>query len=151
MNIIEVKKNVLYRGPMPRTDKDIGQLDDLGIQAVLSLQRGWFEVFHGRLNWESIECINSDITPVQIHMGNLFPPSILEISAAVNMICLSSAPVYVHCLRGKDRTGIVCAAYRMSQGWTLERAWDEAVSLGFHLLPYGFWERRLREWAQWYI
>ena len=44
----------------------------------------------------------------------------------------ASRPVYFHCWRGKDRTGAMCAAYRMAvQGWDLSAARREMDLLGF--------------------
>ncbi len=41
-------------------------------------------------------------------------------------------PVLVHCLHGADRTGLMCAAYRVAvQGWSREEAEAEMVSGGF--------------------
>lgn len=34
-------------------------------------------------------------------------------------------PALVHCAAGKDRTGFAIAAYRLKQGWTLEKAFAE--------------------------
>jgi protein tyrosine phosphatase (PTP) superfamily phosphohydrolase (DUF442 family) len=42
------------------------------------------------------------------------------------------APVLVHCQHGADRTGALCAVYRMAvQGWTKEAAIREMVEGGF--------------------
>ena len=44
-------------------------------------------------------------------------------------------PVLVHCLHGSDRTGTMCAIYRVvAQGWTKEKAIREMTSdkFGFH-------------------
>lgn len=44
----------------------------------------------------------------------------------------SSQPVYVHCMLGEDRTGLMCASYRMHKdGWSTQKAFEEAVNLGF--------------------
>lgn len=44
----------------------------------------------------------------------------------------SSQPVYVHCMLGEDRTGLMCASYRMHKdGWSTQKAFEEAVALGF--------------------
>src|SRR5262249_49385353 len=41
--------------------------------------------------------------------------------------------VFVHCKLGKDRTGTVIAAYRIAaEGWTNDRAYDEAKERGIH-------------------
>ena|GEM_PF-5205116 len=50
----------------------------------------------------------------------------------------SSQPVFVHCMLGEDRTGLMCASYRMHRdGWSTQKAFEEAVSYGFKpfLLP----------------
>jgi protein tyrosine/serine phosphatase len=42
-------------------------------------------------------------------------------------------PVYVHCWRGKDRTGVMIAAYRMAvQGWPRDAALREMADFGFY-------------------
>ncbi len=50
-------------------------------------------------------------------------------------------PAFVHCAHGKDRTGTMCALYRMEvQGWSAEDAFAEMQRLGFHDF-YGDLER----------
>jgi protein tyrosine/serine phosphatase len=42
-------------------------------------------------------------------------------------------PVYVHCMQGKDRTGIVIALHRVfNEGWSPRAAWDEMYAHGFN-------------------
>jgi len=44
----------------------------------------------------------------------------------------AGAPVLVHCVAGRDRTGTACAAYRMEyDGWGPERAAAEMREYGF--------------------
>ncbi len=41
--------------------------------------------------------------------------------------------VYVHCLHGMDRTGLIVAVYRMSaHDWTFSDAYEEMLKMGFH-------------------
>jgi hypothetical protein len=41
-------------------------------------------------------------------------------------------PTYVHCIHGKDRTGLACAMYRCEkQNWSCGEALEEAKSFGF--------------------
>ena len=55
-------------------------------------------------------------------------------------------PVFVHCAQGKDRTGTMCALYRIEiQGWTNERALAEMRGFGFHEI-YGDLERFVRDY-----
>jgi protein tyrosine/serine phosphatase len=47
---------------------------------------------------------------------------------------LKDAPrnVYVHCLEGRDRTGLMIALYRTCmQAWPLDEAYSEMVSCGY--------------------
>ena len=65
-------------------------------------------------------------------------------------------PLYFHCWRGKDRTGAMCAAYRMAvEGWPLEAALREMEAYGFYrgwkdLLGFveGFPARRDALWPE---
>ena len=42
-------------------------------------------------------------------------------------------PVFIHCLRGKDRTGVMSAIYRVEAcGWTADEAIEEMRAFGFH-------------------
>ena len=48
-------------------------------------------------------------------------------------------PVFVHCQRGADRTGVMCAIYRIAvQGWSKEEAIEEMTEGGFGF--HGAWE-----------
>src|SRR5437762_13148507 len=44
----------------------------------------------------------------------------------------ANQPVYVHCMGGRHRTGVMTAAYRMTQdGWTADRAFAEMKQFKF--------------------
>lgn len=48
----------------------------------------------------------------------------------------SRGPVYVHCRKGADRTGLMCAVYRVVvSGWTKQQAIDEMTRGGFGFDP----------------
>ena len=76
---------------------------------------------------------------INVPMTGLIPPTNLEIT---RILVLLEAPnagaVFVHCMRGADRTGAVIAAYRIDHDhWDNGRALNEAMSLGmsFFQLP----------------
>jgi len=53
--------------------------------------------------------------------------------------------VLVHCRRGAERTGVMVAAYRISEhGWTPEQALDEMEEFKF----LGFWFRHLKKYVR---
>lgn len=57
------------------------------------------------------------------------------------------APVLVHCQHGADRTGLMCAVYRIAvQGWTKERALEEMVEGGFGF--HGFQDGNVVQWIK---
>jgi protein tyrosine/serine phosphatase len=44
----------------------------------------------------------------------------------------ASQPVYVHCVGGRHRTGVMTASYRMThEGWTADRAFKEMKQYNF--------------------
>lgn len=54
-------------------------------------------------------------------------------------------PILVHCQHGADRTGIMCAVYRIAvQGWTKERALEEMIEGGFGF--HGSQEGNIVQW-----
>jgi protein tyrosine phosphatase (PTP) superfamily phosphohydrolase (DUF442 family) len=56
---------------------------------------------------------------------------------------LKRSPVLVHCQHGADRTGTMCALYRVVvQGWSKEEALKEMVQGGFGF--HGIWENLIQ-------
>lgn len=47
--------------------------------------------------------------------------------------------VFVHCLHGQDRTGLIVAIYRIKHGWTKPDAEKEMLAHGFHKELLGLW------------
>jgi hypothetical protein len=42
-------------------------------------------------------------------------------------------PVFVHCQKGEDRTGLVVGLYRvLNQKWAPQDAWNEMFKFGYH-------------------
>lgn len=84
--------------------------------------------------------------PMDWHNGG---PDFEAINAALAVISRpSNQPIIVHCRQGKDRTGIVIAAYRVKyQNWTVEAAVQEMHQLGMHSQFYS-WDRVLTRYVQ---
>ncbi len=146
---MQVSENI-FCGPRPTTD-EIHALAQKGVTTIVNLERGWFELIHGQMNQESYDCISAGITPINIPMGDVAAPTIKELDAA-HMAVLYGETVYFHCLRGKDRTGMVRAILRVDQGWTIDAAVKECLDLGGLAFPYSYlgWEKRLREFLNGY-
>jgi protein tyrosine/serine phosphatase len=84
-----------------------------------------------------------------LDMSGIGRPTVGAIMEALQYIATnkrSGISTLVHCLHGVDRTGIVCAAYRIVyQGWPVEQAWAEAVKMGLHWYVYWWWKKSLIE------
>jgi protein tyrosine/serine phosphatase len=73
------------------------------------------------------------MTYLQIPMTTRTPPTseaLAQFLAVVNDS--ASGPVYVHCVGGKHRTGVMTAAYRMTKdAWTADQAFREMKQYKF--------------------
>lgn len=126
----------LYRGPTPK----VADLQKYGITTVVNLQASPKEILYE----------NTALRAVGIHefafpSCPVMPPSFrhcLRALAVLRTECIR--PTYIHCRQGVDRTGFVVALYRMvEQGWSEERAWEEARSCGMHWW-FWWWRPELR-------
>ena len=116
----------LYRGARPNK-AGFAQLKVMGVRTVVNL-----ESFHG----ESDEAAAVGLGYEHIFMKSWHPE--LEDVARFLRIVRDPArgPVFVHCQRGADRTGMMCAIYRIViGGWPKDRAIDEMKDGGFDFDP----------------
>lgn len=62
---------------------------------------------------------------------NVFSDVTVEDFDLVVQTLSENQPILIHCLDGKNRTGVACAAYRMAvDGWTLDEALEEMAAYG---------------------
>ncbi len=81
-------------------------------------------------------------TPINSQQQQVTGPDALAVSNAVSRI---TPGTYVHCLHGKDRTGLVIGCYRLSQGMEKALAWQEMTNHGYNPAfkgLTGFWEKK---------
>lgn len=139
-------QNNLYRSERPRS---VQELKDAGIQIVISLQSGMWE-FNRDDEYEIEKVISAlvdDITYIEIDHFALLPPKRADVELALRVIRQNPGKkVLVHCKAGKDRTGYVCAVYRMQDcKWSLQEAVNEMLQMGQHF-RYRFWILSLRKY-----
>lgn len=118
----------LFRGGQPGTD-GIKALTDLGIKTVISLRWGRSAVEIERRYVEE-----AGMRFFNVRLNYWFLPSQETINQFFSLIdSEESRPIFVHCLHGADRTGLVIAMFRMTrQGWTVQEAYREMKMCGFH-------------------
>jgi protein-tyrosine phosphatase len=136
--VIQVAKN-LWRGPRPR---DLLPLKEAGIKVVISLETGVSEIFHNDpYEFQSPE--DYGIQLFHIKCSDIFPPTPEQVRKCLLLIS-PDIPTLIHCYSGVDRTGFICAKYRMEkEGWTDSRAEAEWINLGRHWW-YAWWSPYLR-------
>jgi len=112
----------LYRGAQPEPE-GIRELEKLGIKTIINLR-----TFHS--DEEILGESPLDAISIPVATWNLTEEQIvqfLQIAADPKR-----RPVFVHCQHGADRTGTMCAAYRIVvQNWTKPQAIEEMTDGGF--------------------
>lgn len=123
----------LYRGGQPK-DGGLRKLKNIGVKAIVNL-RGEDE--HTRA--ESEEAHSLGLRYYSISLAGFSRPKDEEVARVLGIINdPENQPTFIHCRRGKDRTGTIVACYRISHdGWTAEQAKDEAQHYGLSWVEMG--------------
>lgn len=114
----------LFRSAQPDVE-GFTEARRLGIQTVLNLRSGHSDV-------ETAAGLRLRLRRIPTEARSL---TIEQLVLALRVIRETEGPVLVYCWQGSDRTGAVCALYRVVfQGWSREAAIDELVNggYGFH-------------------
>jgi protein tyrosine phosphatase (PTP) superfamily phosphohydrolase (DUF442 family) len=130
-SILHVKQvnEHLYRGGQPN-NKELKALQTVGVKAVIDL-RGAGE--RSKREEQTVEALGMKYYSVPLRP--MAAPTDKQVALLLSLIADSNNwPVFVHCERGKDRTGTVIACYRIAHdGWPNERALAEAVDDGLNI------------------
>ena len=120
-NLHRVSAN-LYRGAQP-TAEGMKQLEKLGVKTVVNLRSS-------RSDRDEIE--GTALTYEHIGMTT-WDLDLEEVSRFLKIVTDSSrTPVFAHCRHGADRTGTMCAIYRIAtEGWSKDEAIEEMTKGGF--------------------
>ncbi len=124
-NLHRVTTN-LYRGAQP-TAHGMAALEAMGIKTVINLRAGNSDV--KKLRGTSLQ--SEHLKTYAWHSDEEAVVQFLrEVSDTNNL------PVFVHCQRGADRTGLMCALYRVVVcGWSKPEAIREMKEGGFGFNP----------------
>ena len=127
----------LYRGGQPSED-GLKHLRELGIKTVINLRDD-----DERADTEGAAALGAGLRYFNLPLASFHRPSDHEVAEILSVINEpDNQPVFLHCKRGSDRTGIIVAVYRIDHdGWTGSQAKDEAKRFGL-----GFWQVRLKDY-----
>lgn len=115
-----------YRGAQPE-GHDYADLKGLGVKTIINLTSDDAEAN------EQAMAESAGIKYVQIPMTTHTVPTSAQLAQFLSIVNdPASQPVYVHCVGGSHRTGVMTAAYRIThEGWTAERAFGEMKQYKF--------------------
>ncbi len=115
-----------YRGAQPK-GHDYADLAALGVKTLINLTSD------DASPDEKAMAERAGLGYFQIPMNTHVVPTVAQLTEFMKIVNdPAKQPVYVHCVGGKHRTGVMTAAYRMSHdGWDAERAFNEMKQYKF--------------------
>ena len=144
----------VFDGPRPGTQDDFAVLRQHGIRTLVSLEVFTFDVAPVRRRAEQnhIRFINIPVAAAPWAPSEEKVKLLLQTLANTNL-----QPIYVHCLMGRDRTGVLLALYRVYYcSCAPEEAWEQMLHKGGFKSSWGlagfkryFWDHtKIPDWAQ---
>lgn len=115
-----------YRGALP-SGRDFADLARLGIKTTIDLTNEDGDSSEPRL------AAAAGLRFFKIAMNTRVVPTPAQIATFLTIVNdPANQPVYVHCVGGKHRTGVMTAVYRMMEDkWTPDRAFHEMKTYKF--------------------
>ena len=115
-----------YRGAQPK-GHDYADLAALGVKTIINLTSDDADASERT----SVERVGMKY--VQIPMTTREQPNSSKLAEFLTLVNdPANQPVYVHCVGGRHRTGVMTAAYRMTHdGWSADRAFSEMKQYKF--------------------
>jgi uncharacterized protein (TIGR01244 family) len=115
-----------YRGAQP-DGQDYNDLAALGVKTIINLTSDDAQPNERQMTEQS------GMRYVQIPMTTHREPTNAQIAQFLNIANdPASQPVYVHCVGGKHRTGVMTAIFRMTNdGWSADQAFSEMKQYKF--------------------
>lgn len=138
----------IYRGAQPKPG-GLQLLRKLGVKTIVNLRND-----DSRAEEEEADARSVGLRYFNIPLGRLGRPDDKDIEQVLSTINdPENQPVFVHCKKGADRTGVVIAIYRITHdGWTSQQAKAEANHYGMKPWQLGkkdyihdFYKRRAKQ------
>jgi protein tyrosine phosphatase (PTP) superfamily phosphohydrolase (DUF442 family) len=108
-----------FRGAQPK-GHDYADLAAAGVKTLINLTSDDADAT------ERSMAASAGLKYFQIAMTTHQPPTTAQITQFLQVVTdPANQPVYVHCVGGRHRTGVMTAVYRMVNGWTADRAFQE--------------------------
>ena len=118
----------IYRGG--RLDAaGIHRLRELGVKTIVNLEDD-----EDAIAAEAIWAKQSSITQISTPMSGFWTPRDAEVDRILKILAdPAKRPIYIHCAKGMDRTGVIVALHRIyNEGWAASSALQERDAIGFN-------------------
>jgi protein tyrosine/serine phosphatase len=113
----------LYRGAVP-SNVALEELHAQGIKLVVDLREKGGDTLRER---QEVTALGMHY--VSVPLSSWSAPTPDQVRSVLSLF--GNQPIFVHCRRGKDRTGTIIACYRIQHdGWSNTRALEEANHYG---------------------
>lgn len=117
----------LFRSSAPNSDDIIWLNKKFGISRIISLD-------HKSSSKIALTCKLLGINHIDLSIDIGKKATLMRFLMEIEKLFQTNENTLIHCLWGRDRTGLACAIYRCSQdGWSAEKAIKEAENLDFGL------------------
>src|SRR5215470_8380282 len=115
-----------FRGAQPQ-GRDYADLAAIGVKTVIDLTDDDSEPM------EAAMVGRAGMKAIRMPMNTHTPPTSSQIAQFLTFVNdPANQPVYVHCVGGRHRTGVMTAVYRMTQdGWSADQAFQEMKRFKF--------------------
>jgi tyrosine-protein phosphatase SIW14 len=122
----------IYRGRQPN-QYDFPVLANMGIKTVLDLRGGSIHV-----PWERKHAEGAGLQYISIRLSGIWAPHDDQVAQVLKVLSDKARwPIFIHCLRGDDRIGLVIACYHIAYDhWTNQQALDDARNLGLNRFEF---------------
>ena len=119
----------IYRGGAP-TEVGLQELGTMGVKEIIDLRTAGEGTSEEKKAADKLK-----IKYINIPLNGFEAPPNAKIQQLLGLLQDNSEPLFVHCRRGKDRTGTVVACYRIQHdGWDNRKALEEAKQHGMSSL-----------------
>lgn len=109
-NFHEVEKGLCYRSKQLTPEKLASYIKEYGIKTVINLRK---ESTSKSLRSEKDVCNRAGISFIHIPLDGKKLPDKKSVAAMLKTLESAPKPFVIHCLIGRDRTGLFCALYAL--------------------------------------